>query len=115
MHGLSSAILRSQLINEKEASSCITMTLHQKKGLTNHVLKIHDKFRLPIFPLGKSQESQKLIGSNPLNCHHFATAFLEEGFTDALFLDGAISLIQTPERPAKGHFGVSIQVVGKSR
>jgi|GEM_PF-2655689 len=50
-----------------------------------------------------------------MNCHHFATAFLEEGFTDALFLDGAISLIQTPERPAKGHFGVSIQVVGKSR
>jgi len=27
--------------------------------------KIHDKFRLPLFPLGKSQESQKLIGSNP--------------------------------------------------
>ena len=67
--------------------------------------------------VGVDQTGNVLFGLSeaPMNFHAFATAFLEEGCTDALYLDGAISLLHTPKQPAGGDFGVIIQVVGNSQ
>ena len=67
--------------------------------------------------VGVDQTGNVLFGLSeaPMNFHDFAIAFQEEGCTDALYLDGAISLFHTPERPSDGNFGVIIQVVGNSR
>jgi len=67
--------------------------------------------------VGVDQNGNVLFGLSeaPVNFHDFATAFLEEGCIDALYLDGAISLFHTPQRPEAGQFGVIIQVVGNSR
>jgi len=40
----------------------------------------------------------------PMKFHDFAAAFLKDGCSDELYLDGAISLFHTPERPAGGIF-----------
>ena len=67
--------------------------------------------------VGVDQTGNVLFGISEasMNFHDFATAFQEEGCTNALYLDGAISLFHTPARPAEGNFGVIIQVVGNSR
>ena len=67
--------------------------------------------------VGVDQNGNVLFGLSQakVNFHDFATAFIEEGCTNALYLDGAISLFHAPERPAEGDFGVIIQVVGNSR
>ena len=67
--------------------------------------------------VGVDQTGNVLFGISEasMNFHDFATAFQEEGCTNALYLDGGISLFHTPARPAEGNFGVIIQVVGNSR